>query len=400
LFIVLLFPNFSSPFYFEYGQILTCLLTIFVGYGFIQQSHQTKTVETTNDRPTHLESGKINLLPEDTLASIKTKSSNSKFNIQKVFDYIGSRSYQIYLFHYPLFILTNNLLITLPIALVLSEFSYQMVEKVVLSKKFLKRFFITPIIAIVVLVFAIPPVLSAPAISSTENNILVQARANGVQDISNIASNVTSIQYQPPVIDNENNDLLPLSPSEAQKEAEAAAAKKKAAEEKSEKAQEISNLANAAALIVGDSVCLNASQQIKDAISGIYVDCKVSRHMSDGLNIIKKLKKSNRIPKTVIIELGINDWGSGLDDLKSIIKTLGIETKIVVVTAYGILSQYGYVTDYNKSLKKIAADNGNVSIADWAEAISKHEDWLSADGFHPGNDKARELLATTIKDAL
>jgi hypothetical protein len=222
---------------------------------------------------------------------------------------------------------------------------------------------------------------------------MAQTRQNDLSRVVNSMANVADAKYIAPVIDNAQPELWPDSPSEAAKSAEEKAA---AAKEKALEASRSADLATAPAVIIGDSVCLNAAAEIALAIPGIYIDCEVSRFALTGLDIVKRLKKSDRLPPTVIIQLATNVIPQSYDAMPEIVKQIGKDHKIILVTGFGRGSQYDYMGVFAEVLRNLAAENPNVKIADWAALISKKQDWLSTDGFHPGNDQARQMLADEI----
>jgi peptidoglycan/LPS O-acetylase OafA/YrhL len=307
--------------------------------------------------------------------------------------WIGTRSFAIYLFHYPLFHLTGSVWFTFMGSLALAELTYFLIETPRKAVNFRVRAYLGRIFTLGLAFFAIFVLVTAPKISSTEAQIVAQTRQGDLARIENSIQTLANQRYVPAVVDNDNPDLWPDPPSVVEQKAEQKSAE---ARIKAEAASKSVELINAPVIIIGDSVCLNAATQIRAAIPEIFVDCQTSRFAVAGLDIIKNLKSSERLPNTVIVQLATNVSAPSYDAMTEIVKTLGPRRHIILVTGIGRGSQYDFMKDFASFIRDLAKKHSNVRVADWAEVMQDNQDMLSADGFHPGSDEARELLADEI----
>jgi peptidoglycan/LPS O-acetylase OafA/YrhL len=322
--------------------------------------------------------------------------------------WIGTRAYSIYLFHYPLFYVTHSLWLSLGLTLILSEIAYRWIEmpwnqprtairavseRLPGSAGFSKPAICVQLLASLLIFTTGFAWVTAPWDTYTEREILAQSRLNAVANVATTTRFLSDLKYNSPILDNANQDLWPDPPSIL---ANRGAEKADAARLKADRAIAIMNLPSAPAIIVGDSVCLNASAQIREAIPGIYIDCEVSRFAATGLDILKKLDAGARLPRTIIVQLSTNVRADSWDAMSEIVKLFSPTQKLILVTGYGLGAKYNYMNDFAKFLKDLAKSHPQVHIADWASLIKVRPDLLSADGFHPGNNEARWILANEI----
>lgn len=143
--------------------------------------------------------------------------------------------------------------------------------------------------------------------------------------------------------------------------------------------------------VIGDSVTLAAASPLLKSLKGVYVDAEVSRPLSDAPKIMRNLKKKDKLRDFVVISLATNSTARQrqIDD---ILKIAG-DRKVVFVTGHADRS---WIKGTNKLLRKAAKANKNVVVADWNQAIAKHDKELAADGIHPGPQGAKRYAKTIV----
>lgn len=145
--------------------------------------------------------------------------------------------------------------------------------------------------------------------------------------------------------------------------------------------------------MVGDSVMLGASPSILKILPDCVIDAKVSRQITQADGVLDSLEQQNTLYPTVVIGLGTNgpfDTAEG----QEIIDRLGSDRTIYWVTVYG--KELSWQEDSNATIRKLAEDNENVHIIDWAQAASEHAEWLSSDGIHltaAGRDGYAQIIS-------
>jgi peptidoglycan/LPS O-acetylase OafA/YrhL len=147
--------------------------------------------------------------------------------------------------------------------------------------------------------------------------------------------------------------------------------------------------------VVGDSVALDFAPYLRKYYPKLNVDAEEGRQFFMAKTIIKNMLKSNVLGSTVVVELGSNGSFSE-SSLRSLIDLIGSDRKIVFVNAQVPRSWCATVNDM---LTKVCADYSNTVIADWYTASSQKSEYFYKDGFHP-NTTGSPVLAKVVADAI
>ena len=152
---------------------------------------------------------------------------------------------------------------------------------------------------------------------------------------------------------------------------------------------------------VGDSVMLGASPALKEALpQDAIVDAKESRQVVAAKKIIKHLKKKNKLGHIVVLALGTN--GPFKESLgQELIDSIGEDRRIYWVNVYGPTIQWE--DDSNKAIKSVAESNDNVTLINWNSYAKDHEDWFYQDGIHlkpSGQPEYAKMILSAIDEDL
>ena len=132
--------------------------------------------------------------------------------------------------------------------------------------------------------------------------------------------------------------------------------------------------------LIGDSVLLGNSGAVKAAFPKAVVDARVSRQSETVFNRIKARIAAGRLGKVVVIHTGTNGT---IDEahLVEILNLLKDRARVVLVTIH---AQRRWVDESNNAIETAAAkfSKGNVRVADWASIATGHRNWLYQDGIH------------------
>lgn len=146
---------------------------------------------------------------------------------------------------------------------------------------------------------------------------------------------------------------------------------------------------------VGDSVMLAAVPELQEAFPGIHIDAAVSRQMWTAPGILRELRDAGALRRVVVVALGTN--GSiGEETLLEIREVLGPERELVLVTAQ---APRGWIPGVNAQLAAFAWQYRNVELADWYTAIQPNLGELARDQVHFGHVGAT-IFTATITQAL
>jgi peptidoglycan/LPS O-acetylase OafA/YrhL len=134
-------------------------------------------------------------------------------------------------------------------------------------------------------------------------------------------------------------------------------------------------LANVVA--VGDSVLLGASPTVSAAIPGIRIDAKVGRQFNDVLGVVGWYEQEGLIPSTLVVHAGTNGIFSDAD-LDKLFESAG-DRKLVLVNAKVGRPWQELV---NQRLAAAADRHPNAVLVDWFGLASQHPEWFANDGTH------------------
>lgn len=146
---------------------------------------------------------------------------------------------------------------------------------------------------------------------------------------------------------------------------------------------------------VGDSVMLAASEALNTNYPGIYIDADVSRHYTAGMDVLRQLNDSGKLRKYVFLGFGTN--GPAFPgQLEEMINLIGPDRQIFMAMPYG---DREWMAQSRQDVLDAAKAHDNVYIADWCGHAQSHQDLLFEDGVHPMPEGAQEY-AKSFDEAL
>ncbi|MBC7725020.1 MAG: acyltransferase family protein [Burkholderiaceae bacterium] len=146
---------------------------------------------------------------------------------------------------------------------------------------------------------------------------------------------------------------------------------------------------------IGDSVMLASAPELQNAFPGISIDAVVSRQLADAPALLASLQAQGTLRPVVLIGLGTN---GPIDDvtLEGIRTELGAAHEIVVVN---VQAPRGWTDGVNAELTTFAGRHRDVELANWRDAIAGNLSLLARDQIHPGGEGGA-VYAAAVRDAL
>ncbi len=149
---------------------------------------------------------------------------------------------------------------------------------------------------------------------------------------------------------------------------------------------------------VGDSVMVAASKALNAQIPRMTVDADISRQAGTVFDRIRERKKLGRLGDVVVIGAGTNGKIKA-SELISLLNLLKDRERVVLVTCHADRS---WIAKSNASIMKAAGlfADGNVRVADWDDYATHHPGLLWSDGIHPkgeGTTAYAKLIRTAIR---
>ncbi len=144
---------------------------------------------------------------------------------------------------------------------------------------------------------------------------------------------------------------------------------------------------------IGDSVMLGASGALEKAFD-VTVDAAVSRQFPQFVERVNARKAAGQLQDVVIIHPGTNGTAYW-DMLKNTLDGLR-DRQVVLVT---VNTPNSWMDDSNRNIRGMANQFDNVRIADWEVASEGHREYFVYDGTHLTTEGIKAYVQT-IRDAL
>lgn len=148
-------------------------------------------------------------------------------------------------------------------------------------------------------------------------------------------------------------------------------------------------------VIFGDSVVLGARESLKTVIGQVSIDAAVGRQPKVIAARIKVRRDEGRLGSDVVIHMGTNGLVQE-KDLKPILDALSDRHRVVVVN---VRVPRVWMKPTNKMLASLVAQYPNVRLADWNSASKGHKGYFAPDGVHLTKTGAT-VFGNLINDAL
>ncbi|MDR7236380.1 acyltransferase family protein [Neobacillus drentensis] len=338
------------------------------------------------------------------LVAVLVHPANS---ISRVFNFkplrwLGIRSYGIYLWQYPILVLTTPAINTTGISIarvifqltciiVLSSLSWKFIEnpirhgglkktwrRIAMKKSVHNRFIFRRWIVLgggmlimLVSFLAIYNVTFAKTDKKEETHAAIK------EDRSNNQLKIEQKKKEPP-----SPDVHPKEEELTKPDGENKLPQTEPSIEKNERVTAI-----------GDSILLDVAPYLAEYFPSINMDGKVGRQMSQAVEIVKKMKKEGTLGDTVIIELGSNG-AFNKNELISMIKLIGNDREIIFINTR---VPRPWETEVNNALKEVTEKYTNTTLVNWYAASAGHNEYFSPDGVHLNAKGAKVYAALVAK---
>jgi peptidoglycan/LPS O-acetylase OafA/YrhL len=147
---------------------------------------------------------------------------------------------------------------------------------------------------------------------------------------------------------------------------------------------------------IGDSVMLASAKALQERFPGIALDATVSRSISSAPELVQAQVDAGTLRPILLLGLGTNGAiGPGV--LDRVLEIIGPSRQLVLLT---VQAPRSWIAPNNAMIKSFAEANPrNVTLADWEAAIAPRLQLLAADKVHPGPTGAG-VYAETFGTAL
>lgn len=314
-------------------------------------------------------------------SSVHPSGYFAKFLGNKVFTFIGSRSYSLYLWHYPIIVLIHHqfvqgqipplvYVVEILLMVLMAEFSYKFIEQPFRKEGFnifafnhLKNWRSQKVLRTwLVIILLIPTLL----VMVGGFNRFAQKNSTRVTEVN--TEEIDKLITQP----------LPLP----QLEIDGFVVKGNKQKYASWKP-----------LLIGDSVMVDIGDDFRSFVPKADINGKVGRQLVEATSLAKRQYQSYRDKNDIVVlELGTNgDFTE--EQLNSLLEQFG-EADIYLVNTRVPRS---YESHVNQVLAKAAKKRANVTLVDWYSRSENHTEYFVPDGIHLQPPGVRALTNSIIQ---
>jgi peptidoglycan/LPS O-acetylase OafA/YrhL len=322
--------------------------------------------------------------------------------------WIGTRSYGLYLYHWPIYQMIRNIagnhlkvhefVLAMAATAVVTEASYRFIETPIRKGTFgasLARILRSPVagtrnallgIGVVVAALSLFAGVSL-ATAPVEENEVRQTLEQGAEFTCDVVNDPTCSGAEP-------GDPPAVTDDAAAPDAVADPSGVPAPPPAETTTTTTQPPAPIAQFALGDSVMLGAAGELTER--GFVVDASESRQFSDGRAIVEQLNAAGRLGEVVVVHLGTNG-DIDADDLTAMMDALVDVPQVLLLT---IDVERAWTDANNTLIFNAASAYQNVSVLYWADlADSCPGDCYQSDGFHLRPD-GQAYYAALIEGAL
>lgn len=311
--------------------------------------------------------------------------------------WIGKRSYGIYLWHYPIIVLSTPVYeignpsylrvgVQLAITFIIADLSYSLIEMPIRKYGFKGLLYK----CLLINVFRRKRLPLVRRVSVVVLSLILVLIIVGVTRVSKGEQQVEKAESNPTEVVISNADQASDS-----KDSKAVSNADQASNSKDTKtATSSTNESYTSILAIGDSIILDIASNLKNKYDNITIDGKVGRQMSQAAELAPTYAAFNDPNKAVIIELGTNAYFTD----QQIDRLLNSFNKAHIYLV-NVRVPRQWENNVNRALEKKAKDNKNITLIDWYSTAINHPEYFANDGVHL-QPKGAEALTSLIDNAL
>jgi hypothetical protein len=145
-------------------------------------------------------------------------------------------------------------------------------------------------------------------------------------------------------------------------------------------------------IALGDSVLLGAQQALTRSIRGLTVDAEVGRQAAHLLERVRLLKETRQLTPIIALHFGTNGYVTE-KQLRQILTELEDRERVIVINSR---VPRRWMEPNNELIARVVPEFPNAVLADW-EAISRdHPEFFVSDGIHLSAEGQRALVRVIV----
>lgn len=325
--------------------------------------------------------------------------------------WIGDRSYGLYLWHWPIFLMTRplvdvpfggatNTLLRLAITTIVAQLSYVVIETPFRRGGMQQRTAVGLLMTAAATAFAAVTLAPAPSTAAVPRDVM-EAMGGGTLSVGlddeyrqqraleAVALRRKQIEYESLVCRAVPKPSFPFATAAAPVPSSVAPVARLDLDP--------FRAAGAGApyrvTVLGDSVILGARHFIERRISSARTDAAVGRQAGDMVKRIEELRNAGLLAQKVVLHLGTNGVVTE-SQLRAMLELLTDRERVVLVNA---VAPRRWVTSNNDVLANVAADYPNAVVADWHAVASDQPEYFVSDQVHLSSSGLRAFVDEILR---
>jgi len=317
---------------------------------------------------------------------------------QKFLNYLGTRSYSIYLYQLPVFVFSDKLighqdgllinLIKIGIVIGLAEISYRFVEQ--MFKRFKNTQFIltrsSRVYAFLALILLMGTTQAVITKQSAEAKPLTSLEKRLKANKDKMAkANKSALKAQ------KNEQSSSAAKTDEQKQTyDNPTAQKFGISD-----QEFNQISGMDFSAVGDSLLLNAAPNLQEVMPKMVINAEIGRQTQVAADIITGMAQNQTLANNVLVVIGTNGAVKP-EMINQVMTATGQKRQVYWVNAY---ADRPWIGSNDANLNDATKRFNNLHVIDWNDVARQHADWLGPDQVHPspnGSIEYTKLIAQAI----
>lgn len=306
---------------------------------------------------------------------------------------LGKWSYGIYLWHYPIIVLSSPLVNTgepdalrslcqISISVLLAALSYYLIEEPIRFGKVKPLHLSARVSVSMLLIFAVMFV-------TANGSLQISAGEQGVGDNTQVSGEQIDMEEKQRPSSEE-------PPSDSQDEAEDKSNDEHEPEGfEEEDIESILDQGSGSVTVIGDSLMVGLAPALEELLPGVIIDAEKGRQMHEAPEVLAKLRKEDKFGETIIIGLGSN----GAFTEKQLRATLDCLEGAEQIVLLNCRVPKPWESVVNETLAKVSESYPNTRLVDWYAASRGHDEYFYQDGVHL-NPTGAEAYCKMIVEAL
>ncbi|MFE3573864.1 acyltransferase family protein [Lysinibacillus sp. NPDC059133] len=147
-------------------------------------------------------------------------------------------------------------------------------------------------------------------------------------------------------------------------------------------------------LAIGDSLMIDIASSLHNIYPNITIDAKIGRQVSQAIQLAPNYASFNQPNKAVIIQLGTNGFFTN-DQIDTLLEAFSNADIYLVNTRV----PRSWESNVNSSLQQKAQEHDNITLIDWHSVAINHPEFFASDGVHL-EQKGVNTLTSLIQQSI